>query len=609
MGNSSVLTRTKKAKAEALFNSNQLEEAKTIYESICKVDKIDIDSWTKLGVIARRLGSFKQSEGYFRHILSVKPDFATAYQGLGAALQCQGRMDEAIESYRRAIQISPATAEAHYFLANALKDTGKLIDSVDHYKKAIEHRPGFLEALSNLGAALVLLGLPQEALVYLSQAQRINPNVPQVWCNLGNVFMLEGAYEKASKMFHQALSITPDFVDAFAKLAELNEKLCRVDEAKHFVERGMKIEPHHAALNLVASKIARSEKRFTEAVEYLKSIPMSNIPPEVAGDIHLNLGMLYDRLGDTNVAFLNIEMGNQLLAKTLQVNEHDRDEYFKKIADFSKYFNKNLALQSAQHMVADNEVAPIFLMGFPRSGTTLLDQILDSHPKLQTLEEKPTVSVMKKVFLDMTSEDENALADLKESEIAHLQAAYFGEVSKHITLKPGMRLVDKMPLNTLNAHLIWRVFPNAKVILAIRHPCDVCLSCFMQNFAFNEAMSIFYNLQASAQFYAKVMGLWNEFVSALPIDYHIVRYEDVVADFETETRKLLRFLELEWDDAVLDHTEHARNRGTINTPSYHQVTQPIYQHAKYRWERYANQMESVTRILLPFIRQFRYLDK
>jgi Sulfotransferase family len=157
--------------------------------------------------------------------------------------------------------------------------------------------------------------------------------------------------------------------------------------------------------------------------------------------------------------------------------------------------------------------------------------------------------------------------------------------------------------------LIWRVFPDAKFILAVRHPCDVCLSCFMQNFALNQAMATFYSLESTAALYAKVMGLWQQYVQKLPIRYHRIRYEDLVSNFEHETRRLLDFLEVGWDDAVLQHTEHARKRGTISTPSYHQVTQPIYQHAKYRWKRYAKQLESVMETLQPYIEYFGYEEQ
>jgi hypothetical protein len=215
---------------------------------------------------------------------------------------------------------------------------------------------------------------------------------------------------------------------------------------------------------------------------------------------------------------------------------------------------------------------------------------------------------MVRAFEDMAQGRENALAELSEAQIAQLRKTYFDEVAHHIELRPGNLLVDKMPLNTVNVHLIWRVFPQAKFILAIRHPCDVCFSCFMQNFRINEAMASFFSLDSAARTYDAVMRTWLEAAARLPLDFHRIRYEDLVADFEGETRALLTFLGVGWDDQVLGHTEHAIRRGTINTPSYHQVTQPIYAHAKFRWKRYASQFAPVMPTLKPYIEYFGYTE-
>ena len=155
-----------------------------------------------------------------------------------------------------------------------------------------------------------------------------------------------------------------------------------------------------------------------------------------------------------------------------------------------------------------------------------------------------------------------------------------------------------MPLNTVEVPLIWRLFPNAKCILAIRHPCDATFSCFMQNFVINNAMSTFFTLEKTAAAYAGVMSLWQEYIAVLPVDYHRIRYEDLVADQDGESRRLLDFLGLEWDEKVMHHDEHARTRH-ISTPSYHQVTQPIYKHAKYRWKRYEQYLKPVLPVLHP----------
>ena len=171
----------------------------------------------------------------------------------------------------------------------------------------------------------------------------------------------------------------------------------------------------------------------------------------------------------------------------------------------------------------------------------------------------------------------------------------------------GARLVDKMPLNTVDAGLIARLFPKAKVLLALRHPCDVVLSGFMQAFKPNPAMVQFETLKSSALFYAAVMDLWRQYEPVLPLSVHRVRYEDLIADFEGETRRMLAFLGVAWDDAVLAYAERAKGKA-IATPSYHQVTQPIYTRSVGRWRNYHAAFADVLPILEPWLKAFGYQD-
>lgn len=328
----------------------------------------------------------------------------------------------------------------------------------------------------------------------------------------------------------------------------------------------------------------------------------------MAGEVQVLLGQLHDRLGDASKAFPLFVEGKRRLAMANRSGEADASRYLDSIRSASHYLSSRL-VESAAGEADSADDAPVFLVGFPRSGTTLLEQILDCHPALQTLEEKPAAAAMEKVFLSWVGERIEGLADLDPGQVSDLRQAYFAEVGRHVERRSGTTLVDKLPLNLVRVPLIWRVFPNARFIFALRHPCDVCLSCFMQNFSVNDAMASFFSLESTAYTYAAVMGLWQDYSRALPLRCHTVRYEDMVTDFERETRALLDFLGVGWDDAVLHHAEHAANqRSAINTPSYHQVAQPIYQHAKYRWKRYAKELEPAMPALRPYIEHFGYTD-
>lgn len=608
MAKLNVLTRSKKTRATELFNHNQLREADALFSGICQTAPTDVESWVMRGLIHRKLGLFQDAEDYCRRALTFKPDYAWGHHVLGSAQQCQGRTNEALASYQKAISLKPDLTEAHYFLANALRETGAVTDAVQSYRRAIKLQPDFVEALCNLGAALTALGETQEATHILNKAITLRPNSPQILCNQGNILQRDGRLVEALEKYQRALQFNPDALDAITNVAALLEKTNRLAEAQVIVDRELLRSPNNPDLLFVSARLARRANKLDDAITLLeKALPLTTVQ-DTAGAMHVLLGQLYDRKNDAGHAYAHLVEGNQLSAQAMGSVAGDRDRYLKRVERMRSYLTPELATLSKPELFTGNAVTPAFLLGFPRSGTTLLEQILDSHPALQTMEEKPTVSVMVEAFEEMAQGRNNALAELTSEQITQLRAIYFDEVARHVKLESGSLLIDKNPLNTVNVHLIWRIFPKAKFILALRHPCDACFSCFMQNFILNEANTGFSTIESSADIYSNVMRTWMEVVRALPLDYHRVRYEDLVADFENETRSLLDFLGVGWDDSVLSHTEHAMKRGTINTPSYHQVTQPIYQHAKYRWKRYAAQFEPVTPMLQPFIEFFGYTE-
>ncbi len=602
----SILVRSKKAKASELFNSNQLREADALLASVCQNAPTDVESWVMRGIIHRKLGLFKESETYCRRALAINAADAWAHHVLGSALQCQGCMQEAIACYRRSIQLKSDVVEAHYFLANALREVGSMNEAAASYRQAIKLQPSFVEALSNLGAVLTYLGETEEAVSVLNKAIALRPNTPQILCNLGDILQREGRLAEALEKYQCALHHSPNFLDAISNVATLLEKTNQFEEAQFLIDRELPRAPDNPALSLAAAKLARRAGKLDEAITLLEKAAEQKLDLVTSGEVHLLLGQLYDRKGDTERAYAHFAEGNQFLARTMEGAEGDRDHYFLRLEKIRGWLTPELVTATETGLVAHREPDPVFLFGFPRSGTTLLEQVLDSHPTLQTLEEKGTVSAMVKAFEGMAQDRPNALAELTLDQLSRLRKVYFDEVARHIQLHPGQLLLDKMPLNTVYAPLIWRVFPQAKFILAIRHPCDVCLSCFMQNITLNEATTSFFTLEGAAQVYSMVMGLWQDYARMLPLNYHRIRYEDLVTDFETVTRAMLDFLGVGWNDSVLRHTDHALKRGTISTPSYHQVTQPIYQHARFRWRRYSQQFEPLMPTLQPHIEYFGY---
>jgi len=241
----------------------------------------------------------------------------------------------------------------------------------------------------------------------------------------------------------------------------------------------------------------------------------------------------------------------------------------------------------------------VFLVGFPRSGTTLLDQVLDSHPEVVVLEERPLVAGMIARVKSNGYRYPEDLARLDDATVATLRRGYLTDRDRYINVPGGHVFVDKMPLNIVHAALIRRVFPNARFLLALRDPRDVCLSCFMQSFELNDWMAAFTDINTTAELFNVVFDLWCRTSERLSLDYHTVRYEDLIEDLRATASAAIGYLGLEWDEGMATFHEHAKRRGHLNTPSHAQVTQPVYSHAVQRWKRYGAAMDEPARILEP----------
>jgi hypothetical protein len=246
---------------------------------------------------------------------------------------------------------------------------------------------------------------------------------------------------------------------------------------------------------------------------------------------------------------------------------------------------------------------PAFLVGFPRSGTTLLDTFLMGHRDTAVLEEVHLLGAAEKQI--------GKVADLPRASLTALERArkaYFTELDLHVARGFDGLVVDKLPLNLLGGPFIQALFPSAPIIFAQRHPCDAVLSAFMQSFVMNDAMASFLTIEDAADLYDSLMSGWTAMREGLALNVHTVRYERLVEDPEAELRPLVDFLGLPWDQQMLAHTDTAKKRGAIITPSYDQVTEPLSTRSVGRWKRYRKQLEPVLPVLLPWAERLGYSD-
>jgi hypothetical protein len=227
--------------------------------------------------------------------------------------------------------------------------------------------------------------------------------------------------------------------------------------------------------------------------------------------------------------------------------------------------------------------------------------MLMGHPAIEVLEEEPTLRKATEILADY-----NEIPIASDEKIQAARDGYFEAAASRTALKPGNLLIDKNPLLSNAVPFIRRIFPEARIILALRHPCDALLSCYATNFRLNDGMASFTRLETAAELYDITFSYFERVQQLLPMPTHVVRYESVVADRDRELRALFDFLGLDWHDAVLDHETTAKGRGRIKTASYAQVVEPIYQRSAGLWQNFRKHLEPVIPILRPWIDKFGY---
>lgn len=401
--------------------------------------------------------------------------------------------------------------------------------------------------------------------------------------------------------------------------AQALERLFRPEEALRVLDREFRGEDYDLARQ-VEGACLQQLGRHDQARAMLEQWLPDASPNRATAAGHRLLGHLLDKAGDFDSAWEEFQTGNDIAAKVFQRQISRNNMRWRTEAWRTLYGKPKWVERLKKNPIDYDGFTPVFLVGFPRSGTTLLEQVLDAHGQVQALEEKPmvfhaigqAVAVMqarariKGLLRDEMHRKEFAVASYHElpalgnTEMGKLRELYFDVAEHYAPLDRDRVFVDKQPLNLGDIGFILRMFPKAKFIVMLRHPADCVLSCLMQNFIDNDGMANFLDPEHAASFYKHLMALLWQYESSLGIRgrLHYIRYEDMLDDFEGEIGEMLDFIGLDWDDSVTRYYEHAKTRGSLATPSYQGVTQKLYKGSVNRWHNYARQME-------PYLHHFR----
>jgi tetratricopeptide (TPR) repeat protein len=507
--------------------------------------------------------------------------------------QERGRLAEAARAYRAVLAAVPTDFESWNNLGNVLVSNGEFDAAVEAFERAIGLRPDIVEMVLNLSEALALAERNERRRVVMRHAAGVVPNDVRVQIELGLAESAVSDFEAAERAFRAALRIDPRNLSAFLELGLVLENLNRTEELSALTQEAKHNGLTGAEAGFIQAWALRREGRFAEALPLAEAVPETINPIRRAQLI----AQLYERLGDSERAFAAFEEMNRVSVEAKP--PPPGPTYRERIAAATITPEQALAWRYPE--VTETPPAPVFLAGFPRSGTTLLDTLLMNVPDFHVLEEQPVISTIEPSFPAFSD-----LGAMGADEIKRLRDGYFEVLADLAPPSPGQTVVDKHPLHTARMPVLHRLFPEARIILVERHPCDVVLSCFMANFQLNHAMRSFSDLEEAARTYDTVFNAWTLAETLLPLQVHRIRYERMVEDLEGEMRPLLAFLGREWDPAVLDNQGAAAARGHVRTASYAQVGEPIYKRSAGRWERYRDQLAPVLPILAPWAEKMGY---
>ena len=488
-------------------------------------------------------GHYPELESRARSLVGRYPDSGFAWKVLGAALQIQGK--DSLAALQKAAELLPGDAVAHYNLGNILHERGRLNEAEASYRRALQIEPGGADMHTNLGKTLQDMGRIEEAEASYRRALQIKPDHAEAHNNLGETLMESGRLDEAEASLRRALQIRPDYFKVRLSLASV---------------RKVKADDENLTALIAADEAARNSA--------------TPLPGEDAVCLHFALGKSYDDIGDHAKAFPRFLEGNRLKRATF---DYDPDETARRIDSIMRNFD--MATMDRLRGGGDPSHLPIFILGMPRSGTTLVEQIISSYPGVHGAGELVDLAAILRHDIAGAVFPDN-LHSLDQARLTAWGAEYVAGLQRRAP--DARRITDKMPANFLAVGLIHLMLPNAKIIHVNRNPVDTCLSCFTQ--LFKDGQEFTYDLAELGRYYVDYARLMEHWRKVLPDGAFLdVRYEDIVADQEAQSRRLIEYCGLEWDDACLDFHQSKR---AVRTASMAQVRQPIYKSSVERWRPY-----------------------
>lgn len=566
-----------------LARRGRLEEASASFERALALDPDLAEAHHNLGTVLLETGHRELAVERYRRATAANPGYAEAHESLGGVLLELGRIEEAVASYRRALEIRPASVCAWHNLANALAGLGRIDDALVAYRRALALEPNSAELHNNLGSLLRGCGHLEEAVACFSRSIDLAPDFAEAHANMGLAQRLQSRPHEARASCLRALELKPDFAPALTTLAESHADTGDFAGAERLFRRAVAVDRDSPEAWAGMSRLRRmtlSDSHWLAEAQRIAALPL---PARKESHLRYAMGKYFDNVGQFELAFAEFEQANELTKRTRPA--HDPQPMTRAVNRIIDFEDRE-GLARVRRVPKGSERA-VFIVGMLRSGTTLAEQILASHPQIVGAGELPFWNAAADAVRSAPDEPTRKLRLEKRA------VDYLGTLE---SLASGARrVVDKMPANFLSLGLIHAALPNARIIHLRRHPLDTCLSIYFQHF--ETALSYTNDLGDLARYFGDYLRIMEHWRSVLPPEVVLeVPYEALAEDPARWSRRMIEHVGLPWDPRCLE--SHLTPR-TVITASKWQVRQPITTAAVGRWRNYRAHVAPLLGLLPP----------
>jgi tetratricopeptide (TPR) repeat protein len=563
-----------------------------------------------LGTILTAQGQHEEAVRVFNALTLMQPTIATHWQNLATVLRANGQPAQSLAAFERALQLAPPTAGLLYNLGALQMDRLEYPAAHLALRDAAALAPRDARIRWTYAQCCSDIGHRQEAVTALEDWEKLEGLSAELTVSIALLLITSGAAYLAQPAVQRLMANPPTSGPAGVGFALLLERLHRVDEARLVMEQlalndeSPSANPERLAMSAL---LADRDGRHADAHRLLSAALAQQGETAHRYNLLYPLAAACDALGSYEEAYsAALEAHRSQLAFLERATGRASEQQSQLWALTARGCDPADVARWDSAGTTPRGGSPIFIVGFPRSGTTLLEQTLDAHPQLQSMDEQPFLLRAVARVTDRGIAYPSELGRLSGDDLDAIRCHYWDAVRKRVALAPQQRLVDKNPMHMVLLPVIRRLFPDAPIILVIRHPCDTVLSCFLQHFPSDLAL-LGRDLTALARSYSRAFGFWYAQWPLLEPRTHELKYEHLTTNFAAALDELCAFLQLPRHEAMLTPHQHARSKGFISTPSYAQVLEPVSDRAVGRWKHYQHHFSSEALTLLtPWIERWGY---